>query len=304
MSDLLFVINPGAGTVARSGSMLGRLKRGPIPIIEPDFDWLDEQMRPYLPYIRAVAVEGGDGTVRAVVAALLRLCGDDQPLPEVLIVSGGTTNLIASALGTPRSKRMLEKLLEGRGELVHMPALLIADQDEAPKRTGFFLASGSIARGTTYCREIIHSKGVRGMTSVLLSVASAVLGNEDHRSSLLAATAFEARTEDTEIAPRHRFAIVSTLPRLTKRFAPFWGKGSEPINLLVAAEQNRRLARALIRCVFGFADPRLEEDGYISRRTSKVAVTHDGPYVLDGESFTSGAITVTASRPIPFRVPA
>ncbi|MEM9837623.1 MAG: diacylglycerol kinase family protein [Pseudomonadota bacterium] len=302
MIDCLFIVNSKAGTVARSGSLLRQLRTEGTEIIEPEFGAIDKQLEPYLATVETIAVEGGDGTLTGVIDALLRVADEDKPLPKILLISGGSTNLVASAIGAPRTKQELADLLAGDGELVHLPALRIEGAEDDVERAGFFLASGSIPKASTFCREAIQERGVRGMSSVFIAIASVLLGNSKRRKALMAPTTFEADADGSSVGPSHRFSVVTTLPRLTKRFVPFWAKGSAPINLLVADADSKGLARAFVRSVTGRADERLERDGYISRRSNEVSLAHDGPYLLDGESFSGKQIKVSASRPIPFQV--
>ncbi|MCQ8186333.1 acylglycerol kinase family protein [Parvularcula maris] len=300
MSLTLMVINPLAGRVARGGSLLAALKGRKDEIIEPDFSRLTEQLRPYLERVETIAVEGGDGTVTGVAHALLEGVPGGEPLPRLIIVPGGTTDLVASVLGMSRSEEKIAKLIAGTGRDTNLPALrLVLSSGET--RTGFFLASGSIPRAAIYCREVIHERGVTGMGSVALAVLSSVLGSKEHRRRILAPTPFRMDTDSTSEGPEHRFSILTTLPHLTGKFAPFWGSGEGPINMLMAKAESRNLTGALAKAAVGAAGPGLEKYGYVSERVEAAAIEHDGTYLLDGEMFESATLQVTTSRPLIFR---
>jgi diacylglycerol kinase family enzyme len=49
--------------------------------------------------IDILAINGGDGTIHVTLSALIKTYGDDQPLPMVAILRGGTMNTIANSLG-------------------------------------------------------------------------------------------------------------------------------------------------------------------------------------------------------------
>jgi hypothetical protein len=141
------------------------------------------------------------------------------------------------------------------------------------------------------------------MGSVALAVLSAVLGSQEHRASILAPTPFRLEADGLMAGPQHRFSVLTTLPHLTGRFAPFWGEKDGPINLLVAGGESRNLAGALARAAVGMAGPGLEGDGYVSERVSSAKIMHEGSYLLDGEMLTSPVLEVSVSRPLTFRLP-
>ncbi|MGH8516740.1 MAG: diacylglycerol kinase family protein, partial [Panacagrimonas sp.] len=104
-------------------------------------------------------VLAGDGTVQALVDQLVRLPAD-LPMPRLMVLGGGRTNLTAADLdGTGDVLAKLEAALarprSGRGEtaVVQTRRVLVVEQSPAPVRHGFFLAGGLVDETIRACHE-------------------------------------------------------------------------------------------------------------------------------------------------------
>jgi len=97
------VFNPGSHTVQRKGSLL-EAAAASIPGAQlvrlDDFSNLDAQMTGLANAgVRSVFVEGGDGTLQAVLSACFALHAKFHGLPEFAILPGGSTNLAYKVCG-------------------------------------------------------------------------------------------------------------------------------------------------------------------------------------------------------------
>jgi diacylglycerol kinase family enzyme len=93
---------------------------------------------------RMIAVHGGDGTLHRTVTALGRAWGD-SPLPPMVLLCGGTMNVVASSLGiSERPIRVLRAVTESvraghTPELIHRRCMRIGD------KLGFVFGNGLMA---------------------------------------------------------------------------------------------------------------------------------------------------------------
>ena len=290
----LFLVNPAAGRVARAGSLLERAGHAPQTVA---MDALETQLAG--PSGRLVVVEGGDGTLRAVIEALIRT-RRDRPLPPVLALPGGTTNLIAGVLGAPKDQAALSRVLGGAGATRALPTLRVA-QDGRADRHGFLLGTGTVARAVRLAKARVPARGLGGALGVLGTLTALALGRGRLRRDLLRPTPIRLQAEGITLSD-HRLALATTLPRLVGGLDPFWAEGEDALRVTAARADSRRLALGLLRLRLGRTGA-LDGDGYVSIRTDTLRLAPGEPFVLDGEPEPGGPITVTPGPLVPFWCP-
>src|SRR5256885_15047143 len=129
---------------------------------------------------KVLAINGGDGTVQAVLTELYN--GGhfgDQPPPPVAVLPSGKTNLIAIDLGARGDPiEALERLIElARADLAPYTVAreLIAlrhGNDEGRPVIGMFLGGAGLADTMLYCRDKIYPLGLpNGFAHVLTAIA-------------------------------------------------------------------------------------------------------------------------------------
>jgi len=258
--------------------------------------------------IRALAVNGGDGTASAVLGCLLEQRIFDIP-PPVILLPGGTANMNAGDVGM---RAPLDKAVRrlcrwaGAGEpprAVERRAIMrVAGGGSAP-RYGMFLGAGAVIHGTEYAHEEIHSRGLRDDFSLALGTARTVWGVlrgdprfNRHVEIDLAANGQPARRFDTLIL------AVSTLQRLSFGMRPFFGSGEGAIRCTVFEQGCTRFARTFVSIVRGRPNRNATpESGYHSFNTDTLTLRMDGRLNLDGELFDCrGELALSASEPLEF----
>ena len=99
-----------------------------------------------------------------------------------------------------------------------------------------------------------------------------------------------------------RFAVVATaLKRLPFGLKPF-GVPREGLKLLDVDAPPRRLWKALPMVLSGKAEPKLESMGYRRRDPEVVSLAGGAPFVLDGEVFEGGELTIGLGPALRFLV--
>jgi hypothetical protein len=247
--------------------------------------------------VDVVAINGGDGTVQAVLTAVFGARLFDTP-PHLAVLAAGTTSMIAGDVGLrgPRPAA-LQRLLawtgapDARARLVERPVLRLEPAPGAPPVFGMFFGAAAIEQGIRFCRARVHTLGVRGEVGAGLALGALLFGLVRGRAGVTpvpVTTALDgARPERRD----HLVLMVTTLERLVLGLRPFWGDGAGPLHYTAVLGRPRRLPAALPRVLRGRPGGAATADnGYVSRDVAEARLWLDGVgYTLDGELFTGPA---------------
>jgi diacylglycerol kinase family enzyme len=240
-----------------------------------------------------LVVSGGDGTVQAVLTAML---SSDRPvLPVLAVLPGGTTNMTAGTLGLGgRQLRRLERLLDDaaagrvRGVVAARPVLGVDFEPGGRTLYGLFLGGGAIEHLIRFYHRRIEALGMRneagpGVTFGFF-LAKILLG---HKGSLLPPVEIRGRADGEEIpGGAHLGFLATTLDRLFFGVRPFWGDEPGTIRYSALGYSPRRISRALLPILRGRRIPvATPENGYFSRRAHEIVLHVDGGFALDGEIY-------------------
>lgn len=237
---------------------------------------------------RLIAVDGGDGTLREVMTALVAL----DWFPRLAVLPSGKINLIARDVGFARPRADHLARLAGGGTQIHRRRLLRLDHGGGTTY-GMLLGGAGFRSAWEMANRRLHPHGLvsRGAvaTALLLSLAQAALGG-----AVAAGEPMRVRLEDGEWLAGNRFVLLATtLERLMLGLWPFWGEGEGEgeggLRLLDVAAPPRRLLAALPRLVRGRPAPWMAAAGYRSLRVQRVELKVAGAVILDGEPFFPAA---------------
>lgn len=242
-----------------------------------------------------VAINGGDGTVQAVLTAVFRAPIFESP-PFLAVLAGGTTSMIAGDVGL-RGRRPdgLRRLLgwvrspDSRAGLVERPVLRVEPSPGAPPLFGMFCGAAAIEQGIRFCRARVHAMGLRGELGAGLALAALVVGFMRGRGGLVAPVPVTTATDGERPERRdHLVLLITTLERLVLGLRPFWGHGPGPLHYTAVMARPHRLLAALPHVLRGRAGgPATVDNGYVSRNVSEARLWLEGAsYTLDGEMFT------------------
>ncbi|MEK0084889.1 diacylglycerol kinase family protein [Benzoatithermus flavus] len=259
--------------------------------------------------VRLIAVDGGDGTLQALLTALLA-SPVFPALPALAVLPGGSTNMTAAALGAgPRRPATLARLCAlartGRLEpyLRHHPVLKVERAPNRPAERGLFLGAAGICGAIRLCARRFHRHGLRGEWSSLATLLS-VLGRLVFRGTTGLDGETIAITADGE-TKAHRpcsFALATTLDRLVLGSRPFWNVGDRPIRVTAVAHPAPDLARHAWSLLCG-RGARLPAETYHSRGAFRVELALERPFTIDGEFFApvpGRPVVITAAETVPF----
>ncbi len=238
-----------------------------------------------------LAVNGGDGTVQAVLSSLLR----DRPfsrLPLLAVIPSGTTNMTAGDIGVGRHPgRSLRRLLrwtqarETGAVIESRPVLRVLANPTAVALYGMFFGTAGIVQGTRYFHERIHAMGLRGELGPGITIARLLLDAARRRGKHVTPESICVQIDDRPPEQHDWLLIlVSTLQRLFLGLKPYWGGETAPLQYTALGAHPRCLLRVLPWLVRGRTHRRLTEpNGYYSYNAREIRLTLDSAFTLDGE---------------------
>lgn len=312
------IVNPGSHAVTQRGSML---EAAALELPEAAFLRLDD-FRDLDPCIRQMAqagvtqifVEGGDGTLLAVLSSCLAPDAGFKTLPDFAILPGGSTNLAARSFGflgktpgeiTRRITALADKVEPPVRE--HHRALRLESAALVHPAVGFVLSTGSLARAMLYAQREFHGEGRRGSRAVAVAIARFLIAPGRYRDvdgrPVLRASDLEVRTEKTVLAGAHAFSLISPLPRLSLGLNPFWGGENGAIAMTHAAWPVAGLRRALLKVLLKLTGPAMSRHRMTSLRADEFDLCHHDPVMIDGEILPMAPdhrLRVTATTPLGF----
>jgi hypothetical protein len=309
------ITNPGSG---RNRSGLSRVRRlcADIPALgyqeagDPDeISAALAELSRFGPDV--LAVNGGDGTVQAVLTALFR----DRPFeqtPLLALLPGGTTNMSAGDVGLrgrmPGALQRLLKLTDLGSpppKVERRPILKVEAIPEGHPRYGMFFGAGAIIKGIEYCHAKVHTKGFRDGIAPGICTLRLLLAMARKDRSYAAPTPMTVTTATANEPSRACFGqqdyylvLASPLERLFLGLRPYWGRRQGAFYFSALRADPLHALRALPPLFWGRAGPlATPENGYYSEKIDELELDMDGPFTLDGEIYhayrDSGPVRVT-----------
>ena len=250
--------------------------------------------------VEVIVVNGGDGTVQAVLTELARRNDRDES-PKLAILPGGMTNVIARDVGLdgppPRAlARLIEHLASDKGseapmvDQVTRPLIGLATSAERPPVYGMFFGAAGFYRAVMLAQEKVRPKGVAGSLASAASLALVLfrllLGRPDADDRLYQGEVMTIDLDgDRGDAQPYLLLIATTLDRLMLGLMPFWGTPGNAVRYTSVTFPPRRLARALLPVLRGKPRPWMLDQGYRSGTVEDLVIDTGSPVVLDGEIY-------------------
>lgn len=248
-----------------------------------------------------VVIDGGDGTIREVLTRLPEAYGGG--VPRLAIVPNGKTNALALDIGSPLGttlEQLLEAAEDARPTKRRRCLEILRPGQALPERRGFLFGMGAFVRATELAQKH-HSLGLFDNTAIGVTLATAALGALAGGPGNSWRRGEQARLS---IAPADRWflAMASTLKRFPLGLKPF-GEPREGLKLIAVEAPPRRLHRALPIVLRGRDAPWLAASGYRREDPEAFDLAWPGDFVLDGEIYEGGELTVRRGPELEFVVP-
>jgi diacylglycerol kinase (ATP) len=260
--------------------------------------------------IRVLAINGGDGTVSAILGELLEREFFATP-PLIAVLPGGTANMNAGDIGVRGSlnKAMVRFCQWSEGDretadnIAQRALLRVVTETTQPPRYGMFLGGGAVIHGTEYAHKEIHSRGLRDDFSLALGTLRTVWGvlRDDPAFNRHVTITL---TLDNRVPVQYDTLIlaVSTLQRLAFGMRPFWSREPGDIRLTLMEQGCTRFARTFFSIVCGRPNRNaIPAFGYNSHNANRITLEMDGKINLDGELLqVAGTVEISASATLEF----
>jgi hypothetical protein len=240
-----------------------------------------------------LAVNGGDGTVQAVLTTLFH----HQPFetqPLLAVLRSGTTSMTARDVGFSGSRvKSLEKLFRwaaigtGNPRVIDRPVLRV----QAPghqTRYGMFFGASAIYQGIQYFHRKLNTKGLRGEVGPGLTILRFLWSAAHRGSDFIPPVPVSVALDDHPAQQFDSFVVlVSTLERLFLGLYPYWGGESGPLHYTAVHARPRHLLQALPSILRGRSGAHgTPENGYYSHNAHEIKLNLAGGFTLDGQLYT------------------
>ncbi len=260
--------------------------------------------------VDTLVINGGDGTVAAVLGAMLEGGAFRRP-PAVIILPAGTANMTAGDVGVrgrlqpavARLCRWATSAAAGQGASERTQRRLMRLDMNGTRHYGMFLGAGAIIGGTEFAHREIHARGMRDDASLALSTLRTVWGVLRQDPAFSRCSRVSIRRDGAAVHEHDALILaLSTLQRLSFGMRPFWGEGDGPLRLTVVDRTCRRFLPNFVRIIAGRPGRGARPDrGYHSTNATELHMTIAGPINLDGELLTpTGPLAVAATAPVTF----
>ncbi len=265
------------------------------------------------PGIDVLAINGGDGTTARVFASLLEY-NPFPELPGILLLPGGTTNMNVGDVGLQGSltagvQRMADWALEGRGtvSLQKRPIIRTEGASDGKVAYGMFFGTGTIISGIEYCKEKIHTRGIRDELAPGLVMLRTIWGIARREPYFSDPTRMDI-TLDRQDTLRGRPVVqllITSLQRLFLGLRPYWGQEHGALHSTWIEKPTKKVLRAFPAVIRGKENRHVTpENGYFSHNADRIQLHMDGLFTLDGEMHPAsrdyGPLTISNGGTLEF----
>jgi len=263
--------------------------------------------------VDVLAINGGDGTSAEVLGCLF----EEQPftpLPRIVLLPGGTTNMNAADTGMRGNLlKAVTHLCEWSAgerepvELLQRPVLRVEYGAETRPAYGMFFGAGAIIQGIEYCHANIHSRGIGDEIGPGLAMARTLWGiaRQDPRFTRPVNMSMTLDEQPATEPQETLLLFISSLERLFLGMRPYWGTESAPLHVTLVRHRAKRFLRNLPTLLRGNRGGRLTAAaGYRSHNAHRIELTWDGTWTLDGEMYpatsASGPVVISNAGNLTF----
>ncbi len=243
--------------------------------------------------VELVIVNGGDGTVQAVLTALFH----NRPfetMPLLAVLQSGTTSMTARDVGFSGSPvKALEKIFRwadtgaGDSRIVQRPVLRVQAPGHDP-RYGMFFGTAGIYQGIEYFHRNLNTKGLKGELGPGLTISRFLWAASSRRSNFISSVPITITVDDKPPQELECMVLlVSTLQRLFLGLHPYWGDERAALHYTALRTRPRHLLQTLPFILRGRKSRHASaKNGYFSHNASKISLNLDSGFTLDGQLYT------------------
>lgn len=245
--------------------------------------------------VEVVAVNGGDGTIHAVLTEVFLRPWQGQ-VPLLALARAGTASMIARDVGLRGSppaalRRLLAWVNGGSGNalVVQRPIMKVETPPDHEPLYGMFFGAAGICRGIRFCLDRVHPTGISGQLAAGVTLGRFLIAAARGDKRLIGPVPATIAL-DQGPAEEHDYLLIlmSTLERLFLGLRPFWSTETAPLYFTALGARPKHLLRALLPVLRGTQGHcNTPEHGYFSRKVKEARLTLTGGFTLDGELYSS-----------------
>ena len=243
---------------------------------------------------KIIIINGGDGTLQRVLTYLKRKENLSYN-PELVLMKSGTTSMGYGDVGfKARASKMLDTISHyGHGNNISInkksrQVMQMTLPEEGITVCGMFFGAAAIYSGILYCRQNIHTRGIRGEIGPTLAMLRYLFDWMTVNQIADSTNATIDIDQSEKISGEFSIITATTLQRLLAGVYPFWGgiagKDTFALSLIRCGAPNS--IRSGLRILYGHA-PVTEQtnDHYLSYHVFRAMFDISGGFTLDGELY-------------------
>lgn len=250
--------------------------------------------------IRIIVLNGGDGTLQTVLTYLKHIRCDHYQ-PELVLLRAGTTSMAFGDVGCKgKLDRVLDQVLclaagaNHQLRKISRPVLRMRLPEKDQTLCGLFFGAGAIYSGILYCRQNLHTKGLRGELGPSVAMIWFLLDLITRNKLTTPAKATIRVNASHVIAGEFNLIVATTLQRLLMGVYPFWATGDKTQQQVLSLIKSKapRPVKACMNILRG-RSPGVEIDAsyYHSYCPTVVNIELENGFTLDGELFGELGVT-------------
>lgn len=265
--------------------------------------------------IQIIIVNGGDGTLQLILTFLLK---DEQQdySPKIVLLRAGTTSMNYGDVGCRGShKSILNKLMQSEKsgvtdfKQVDRVSIRMTLGKDKSSICGMFFGAGAIHSGILYCRQNLHTKGMRGELGPSMAMIRFLFDWVMSGSLVKPVKAIIYLDNNQQLEGVFSVLVGTSLHRLLMGAFPFWGKKSSENSFgFTAIKQNAPGPLPTFFKILRGHAPQVNNHSnyyYSLNMTAVKMKIYDG-FTLDGELFGQEGqcteVTMQATKPLTYLV--
>ena len=241
-----------------------------------------------------IIINGGDGTLQNVLTFLKQ----EENLtyqPELVLLKAGTTSMGFGDVGykgkLTKVLNTINRYIDGEKVNVNKQArqvLRMTLPKENKSECGMFFGAGAIHGGILYCRQNLHTKGMRGEIGPTMAMLRFLFDWLTVNKLTTSASAAVCVDQYEPFSGDFNIITATTLKRLLIGVYPFWGKDQTGDTFAFSlikrnAPKPIKSGQRILRS--HPPDVEVQEDYYRSYHAFKVSLNIEDGFTLDGELF-------------------
>lgn len=242
-------------------------------------------------HVNVLVINGGDGTVHAVLTELFRLFPADN-MPVLTVLRSGTASMTARDVGLKGDRdtavsRLFEWIDLRRPAFVKKRSVIRVEYSSAKPLYGMFFGALAICQGIRFCHSRIYTKGLYGEAAEGVTLFRFMLATLAGNDKLLSSASVQVSLDSGPYEENNLLLLfITSLERLFLGLRPFWGNETAPLHYTALGANPRHILCTLPGLLLGHKNSFCRPDyGYFSHNIHEARIILDDGFTIDGELY-------------------